>query len=54
VLPLATCLILHRTLLPRTAGQWKFALSGTELPGKGPRTGRNAGSTVVNNEPLGA
>jgi hypothetical protein len=33
-LPLFAGGILHCTLLPLAAGQWKFALSGIKLPGK--------------------
>ena len=29
--------ILHCTLLLKAAGQWKFALSGDAIPGKGPK-----------------
>jgi len=43
-LPGPPLLILHCTLLINTLRQWKFALPGAYLPGKGPKVGRNAGS----------
>jgi len=43
-LPGPSLLILHCTLLINTVQQWKFALPGAYLPGKGPKMGRNAGS----------
>ena len=43
-LPGPSLLILHCTLLINTVRQWKFALPGAYIPGKGPKMGRNAGS----------
>jgi len=43
-LPRPPLLILHCTLLINTVRQWKFALPGAYMPGKGPKVGRNAGS----------
>jgi len=52
-LPLWELVILHCTLLPLAAGQWKFALSGLLLPGK-VQNGPECRFNGLENEPLGA